>query len=74
MVTFPFLFGVMFGDVGHGGILFIFGILLILISDKESMKKSDMRAIWDMRYMVALMGFFSFFIGFLYNDFMSIPL
>jgi V-type H+-transporting ATPase subunit a len=33
IVTFPFLFGVMFGDVGHGGLLFITGILLVLFND-----------------------------------------
>lgn len=26
IVFFPFLFGVMFGDIGHGGVLFMFGI------------------------------------------------
>lgn len=25
IVLFPFLFGVMFGDIGHGFIVFIFG-------------------------------------------------
>lgn len=32
-VSFPFLFGVMFGDMGHGGILFIVGALLCLFDD-----------------------------------------
>ena len=33
IVTFPFLFGVMFGDAGHGGMLFIFAALLTLMPD-----------------------------------------
>lgn len=74
MVTFPFLFGVMYGDVGHGFLLLMTGLSLMFFGDHEFMKKSDMKSIRNLRYIIALMGFFAFFIGFLYNDFMSIPL
>ena len=29
IIMFPFLFGVMFGDIMHGGVLFIFGLYLL---------------------------------------------
>jgi V-type H+-transporting ATPase subunit a len=34
IITFPFLFGVMFGDVGHGLLLALFALVLILKEDK----------------------------------------
>ena len=33
-VTFPFLFAVMFGDIGHGSALFVFGSILCLFASK----------------------------------------
>jgi len=71
MVTFPFLFGVMFGDIGHGGILFAIGICLCVYKDKIPESLSGLKI---GRYMLLLMGFFAFYCGLIYNDMLSIPL
>jgi len=70
LVTFPFLFGVMYGDVGHGLLLFTFGIFVVI-------KAEDFKSIgilYQGRYMIAMMGFFAVYVGLLYNDFFSIGL
>jgi V-type H+-transporting ATPase subunit a len=71
IVTFPFLFGVMFGDIGHGGIFLIAGILLVLFNEKV---KSVMSMASDIRYLILLMGLFGFYNGWIYNEFFAIPL
>ena len=68
--VFPFLFGVMFGDIGHGGVLLGFAIWL-LYSDYARKKLADVYAI---RYLLLLMGIFSFYSGWIYNEFFSIPI
>ena len=73
IVTFPFLFGVMFGDVGHGSVFLIFAIFLWM-SEKHLRNHSLLKTFVEIRYLLLLMGFFSLFWGLLYNDFMSIPL
>jgi V-type H+-transporting ATPase subunit a len=72
IVTFPFLFGVMFGDIGHGFLLFLFGVFLCLCAEK--LRESAIGALVSARYLIVLMGVFSIFNGICYNDFMSIPL
>jgi V-type H+-transporting ATPase subunit a len=73
LITFPFMFGVMFGDIAHGGLLLTFGLFLIFKED--SLKNSPIFSIMlPFRYLLALMGFFACYCGFIYNDFTSISL
>ncbi len=71
-VTFPFLFAVMFGDLCHGTILFLIGIMLCLFA--EPLKKTAIGGIVMARYLILLMGFFATYIGLCSNDFTSIPI
>lgn len=73
IVTFPFLFGVMFGDVGHGFLLFFMGLVLILINRKYK-DNPDMEGFLSMRYILLMMGFFAMFCGLIYNEFFAIPM
>jgi V-type H+-transporting ATPase subunit a len=75
VTTFPFLFGVMFGDVGHGLILFVAGIFLCLKAD--ALKKTGdaaMQKLAQMRYLLLFMGFFAIFCGIIYNEFFAVPI
>lgn len=67
-VTFPFLFGVMYGDIGHGGIVFLLGLYLMLFNNRIKLGGGMFSSFLPFRYMLTLMGFFAFYVGFLYND------
>ena len=68
IITFPFFFGVMYGDILHGLIIVVFGIYLCL-AKREDGNLAEMLA--GMRYFILLMGFFSLYCGFIYNDMTS---
>jgi len=68
IITFPFLFGVMFGDVGHGLLLTSFAISLYLTN------KHYLPAVKPFRYLLLFMGIFATFCGLMYNEFLSIPI
>ncbi|KAI4841267.1 V-type proton ATPase subunit a [Plasmodium brasilianum] len=76
IITFPFLFGIMYGDVGHGVCIFLFALFLILMNNRIKNKSNNemVSMLFDGRYMLLLMGFFAVYAGFLYNDFFSMPL
>ena len=75
-ISFPFLFGVMFGDIGHGALLFLCGATICIIKRRTEYADPDsmLFSLFKVRHMLLLLGFFSTYCGFLYNDFASIPL
>ena len=76
IVFFPFLFGVMFGDIGHGIIIFLFSLYLLLYNNNINRKSgySPLKFLTKFRYFLLLLSINSIYCGFLYNEFMSVPL
>lgn len=99
VITFPFLFAVMFGDVGHGTLMLLTAAFMCIYEKKLAKAGlgevscrgtssptisfipdlfilcSLFQQIFEMffygRYIILLMGAFSIFTGFLYNDIFS---
>ncbi|CAO2629686.1 V-type proton ATPase 116 kDa subunit a 2 [Lemmus lemmus] len=70
IITFPFLFAVMFGDFGHGFVMFLFALLLVLNENHPRLSQSQeiLRMFFNGRYILLLMGLFSVYTGLIYND------
>ncbi|KAH7686954.1 V-type H+-transporting ATPase subunit a protein [Dioscorea alata] len=75
IVTFPFLFAVMFGDWGHGLCLLAATLLLIIREKKLSSQKLGdiMEMTFGGRYVIMMMSVFSIYTGLIYNEFFSVP-
>lgn len=74
--TFPFLFGVMYGDIGHGSFLFAAGLYLLYnekANDKAKLGEM-LEGLHGGRYMIVMMGFFAVYAGFVYNDMFALGL
>ena len=73
IVTFPFLFAVMFGDFGHGTLMFLAALAMIYF--ENPMSKSKLNELVSMafygRYIMLMMGLFSIYTGLIYNDVFS---
>ncbi|KAH9661037.1 V-type proton ATPase subunit a1 [Citrus sinensis] len=75
VITFPFLFAVMFGDWGHGICLLLGALVLIARERKLGNQKlgSFMEMLFGGRYVLLLMSLFSIYCGLIYNEFFSVP-
>ena len=62
-ITFPILFGLMFGDIGHGLTLMISGLLGAWFLRNRS------KGIASFSWIIFFCGIASFFVGFLYGEF-----
>merc|ERR1719498_1212801 len=73
-VTFPFIFGMMYGDVGHGTCLTCFGAYLCM-KGKDLLKIEGFgETLYWCRFLVLQLGIYATFAGFMYNDLFSIGL
>lgn len=75
IMTFPFLFAVMFGDWGHGLCLLLSTLVLIFREKKLSSQKLGdiMEMMFGGRYVILMMSLFSIYTGLIYNEFFSVP-
>uniref|UniRef100_A0A7I4YEZ7 V-type proton ATPase subunit a n=2 Tax=Trichostrongylidae TaxID=6315 RepID=A0A7I4YEZ7_HAECO len=71
MISFPFLFAIMFGDLGHG-LIMLAAALFFILKEKQleaaRIKDEIFQTFFGGRYVIFLMGAFSIYTGFLYND------
>uniref|UniRef100_A0A8C7PL09 V-type proton ATPase subunit a n=1 Tax=Oncorhynchus mykiss TaxID=8022 RepID=A0A8C7PL09_ONCMY len=71
IITFPFLFAVMFGDLGHGVLMTCAALYLVLRESRLVAQKNDnemFSMVFAGRYIILLMGIFSIYTGIIYND------
>jgi V-type H+-transporting ATPase subunit a len=73
IVTFPFLFAVMFGDFGHGFLMTLAAAAMIFW--EKSLLRTKLDELTSMafygRYIMLMMGLFSMYTGLIYNDVFS---
>jgi V-type H+-transporting ATPase subunit a len=63
----------MFGDMGHGSVILLFGLFLTL-GEPWLKNNSAWKMMVPMRYLFLFMGMSATFCGFCYNEFFSLPL
>ena len=81
-ITFPFLFGMMYGDIGHGVCILLGGLYLLATYPSFASCKAAgapgenemVSGIYSARYMLTMMGACAIYVGLVYNDCFSLAL
>jgi len=76
VITFPFLFGVMFGDVGHGFLLLLISLAVIGVwkFNKAPEVHRKFADIFKQKWLILLMSLFAIYCGFMYNECFALPM
>lgn len=74
LITFPFLFAMMYGDMFHGSCIFFTAAYIIWNEDEMKIvarKNELIKWLYGGRYLLILMGFFAMYTGLMYNEILS---
>ncbi|KAG2486272.1 hypothetical protein HYH03_015096 [Edaphochlamys debaryana] len=75
LMTFPFLFAIMFGDFGHA--IIMLAVAVAMVAKEKTLSKMDLGDMFGMlfggRYLILMMGLYSLYTGLIYNEFFSMP-
>jgi V-type H+-transporting ATPase subunit a len=76
IATFPFLFAIMFGDVGHGMLMTVAALYVVFRERQWRYRKLGdlLQTMYDGRYLILMMGVFSMFTGLIYNECFGVPI
>jgi V-type H+-transporting ATPase subunit a len=72
IVSFPFMFGMMFGDMGHGSLLLLAALILVFGADRMRENGNSYESLLSVRYLFLFMGMSATYCGFIYNEFFAI--
>ena len=72
---YPFLFGIMFGDVGHSFMYLLISLALIYFYPKLSKQKGNelFESLLGFRYFMLMMSICGIYSGLVYNDWFGLP-
>lgn len=75
--TYPFLFGVMFGDMGHAFFYFLAAIAVLILDPIIRKKRIDLGdiggSLFDFKWLLFFASICAFYCGFIYDEMFGLP-